>query len=224
MLRSLNLAVAAVLLALPAFADDLEQRHKELLGRKDLQFAFTAEPAPSPPPGWLSWLGDVLQFLSPIFNVIFWGALAFVIAGILFFVVREFAESRPGRNPRIRDENPVQETDYRPTSARAKALLGEADRLAAEGRFDEAAHTLLHRSIEDIEERLPRSIRRAQTSREIAGLAVLPAAVRAAFAPITRAVEQSWFGGRKLIAEDYQACRKAYSDFALAEAWAGAKS
>ena len=65
-------------------------------------------------------------------------------------------------------------TAFRPTEAKAKALLEEADRLAAQGRFDEAAHTLLYRSIEDIEDRLPRSIRKAQTSREIAGLAACP--------------------------------------------------
>jgi hypothetical protein len=131
-------------------------------------------------------------------------------------------ESRPGRSPKIKDENTVQVTELRPTETKAKALLEEADQLAAAGKFDEAAHTLLYRSIADIEERLPRSIRRAQTSREIASLAALPQAVRSAFEPITRAVERSWFGGLKLNADDYQACRKAYSDFALPETWSRA--
>jgi hypothetical protein len=221
MLRRLSLAASLAALASPAFADELEQRHKDLLERKDLQFAFTVDqpPVPQRPPGWLQWLGDLLGFLSPLFNLIFWGALALVVAGIIFFAVREFVESRPGRSPRIKDENPTQVTEFRPTEARAKALLEEADRLAALGKFDEAAHTLLYRSIADIEERLPRSIRKAQTSREIAGLAALPQAVRTAFEPITRAVERSWFGGLKLNADDYQVCRKAYADFALAEAW-----
>jgi hypothetical protein len=221
MLRRLTLAASLAVLAAPAFADDLEQRHKALLERKDLQFAFSVEPPPTPPrsSGWLDWLGDLLSLLSPLFNIIFWGALALVVGGIIFFAVREFVESRPGRSPRIKDDNPVQATEFRPTEAKAKALLEEADRLAAAGKFDEAAHTLLYRSIEDIEERLPRSIRKAQTSREIAGLAVLPDAVRGAFEPITRAVERSWFGGLKLNADDYQACRKAYADFALAETW-----
>lgn len=221
MLRGSGLAASLVVLAAPAFADELEKRHKELLERKDLQFVFTVDQPPEPqrPPGWLEWLGDLLGFLSPLFNLIFWGALALVLAGIIFFAAREFIESRPGRNPKVKDENPVQVTEFRPTEAKAKALLEEADRLAAAGKFDEAAHTLLYRSIEDIEERLPRSIRKAQTSREIAGLTALPQAVRAAFEPITRAVERSWFGGLKLNAADYQVCRKAYADFALAEAW-----
>jgi hypothetical protein len=223
MLRRLSSAVSLAVLAAPAFADEFEQRHKELLERKDLQFAFALEPPEvERSPGWLAWLGDLLGFLSPLFNLIFWAALALVIGGIIFFAVREFVESRPGRSPKIRDENPVQVTEFRPTEAKAKALLEEADRLAAAGKFDEAAHTLLYRSIEDIEERLPRSIRKAQTSREIAGLAALPQAVRAAFEPITRAVERSWFGGLKLSADDYQTCRKAYTDFALPEAWSRA--
>lgn len=224
MLGGLVSAVSPAVLAAPAFADDLEQRHKELLNRKDLQFAFSVDqPEPPRPPGWLDWLGDFLGFLSPMFNVIFWGALALVVAGIVFFVAREFVESRPGRTPKIKDENPVQVTDFRPTKAKAKALIEEADRLAATGRFDEAAHTLLYRSIEDIEERLPRSIRKAQTSREIADLAALPYAVRAAFDPITRAVERSWFGGMTLNADDYAVCRRAYADFALPEAWSRAE-
>jgi hypothetical protein len=223
MLRRLSLAASVFVLAAPAFADELEQRHKELLDRKDLQFAFSVEPEPvRQTSGWLSWLGDILSALSPLFNAIFWGALALVLGGIIFFVAREFLENRPGRKPKVKDENPVQVTEFRPTEAKAKALLEEADRLAAAGKFDEAAHTLLYRSIEDIEERLPRSIRKAQTSREIAGLSALPQAVRLAFEPITRAVERSWFGGLKLNAEDYQVCRKAYADFALAETWSPA--
>ena len=70
-----------------------------------------------------------------------------------------------------------------------------------QGYATEAARTLLHRSIEDIEQRIPQSIRKAQTSREIAGLPVLPDVVRRAFQPITRAVERSWFGGRPLDAD-----------------------
>jgi hypothetical protein len=223
MLRGLGFTVGLVVLAAPAFADDLEQRHKELLERKDLQFAFAVDPPEvERSRGWLDWLGDFLNFLSPLFSLIFWAALALLIGGIIFFAVREFVESRPGRSPKIKDENTVQVTELRPTETKAKALLEEADRLAAAGKFDEAAHTLLYRSIADIEERLPRSIRRAQTSREIASLAALPQAVRSAFEPITRAVERSWFGGLKLNADDYQACRKAYSDFALPETWSRA--
>ena len=65
MLRRLILAASLAVLAAPAFADDLEQRHKALLERKDLQFAFSVDPPPSPPqsPAWLAWLLLHLMFL-----------------------------------------------------------------------------------------------------------------------------------------------------------------
>jgi hypothetical protein len=215
-----------MLLALPgpAAADEFERRHRDLLNRQDLQFEFSgAESVVQTPAEWV-WLTDLLDAISPFFNLIFWSALAVAALALLWFIGRETLASRFGRNPRIKAPAAVQQTGYRPEPAKAKALLEEADRLAAMGRFDEAAHTLLHRSIEDIEQRIPQSIRKAQTSREIAGLPALTEAVRGAFAPITRAVEQSWFGGRKLDAQGYQVCRKAYADFALAESWSGPKS
>ena len=219
-MRLWSLRKACAFLPPPA-PTTFDKRHKELLGRQDLQFAFTPEELPEPPPSWLRAVTEFFRALGPVFEIIFWGALALAIAAIAYFIVREFWGARFGRNPTIRDKSAVQVTDYRPEPARARALLEEADRLAAEGRFDEAARTLLHRSISDIEERIPQSIKKAQTSREIAGLDVLPGIVRQAFRPITRAVEHSWFGGRPLDAESYQVCRKAYADFALAENWGG---
>ena len=64
MLRRLSFAASIAALALPAFADELEQHHKELLERKDLQFAFTVDPPPEPqrPPGWLDWCGRFPRF------------------------------------------------------------------------------------------------------------------------------------------------------------------
>lgn len=214
------MAVQTLCLCGPAFADEFDRLHKELLGRKDLQFAFTAPEAPEPPPSWLNGLFEFFRVLGPVFEVIFWGAIALGVVAVLWFIGREFWASRIGLNPKIKEDGDPQVTAYRPEPAKARALLEEADRLAAAGRYDEAARTLLHRSIEDIEQRLPQSIRKAQTSREIAGLSLLPEVVRGAFRPITRAVEQSWFGGRPLDAESYQTCRKAYADFALPESWA----
>ena len=43
--------------------------------------------------------------------------------------------------------------DLRPEAARARALLEDADALAAQGRFAEAVHLLLFRSIDEIQEK-----------------------------------------------------------------------
>jgi hypothetical protein len=208
-----------------AAENGLDQRHSELLARDDLQFSFTPpeeiplrEPA-QPQPSLFGWLDNLLDAIAPVFTWIFWGAVVLAAAALVWFLGREAWAVRFGWQKKAADKTQDQMTDFRPEPARARALLEEADRLAALGQYDEAAHTLLYRSIADIEERAPQAIRKAQTAREIARLPVLPEAVRAAFAPITRAVEQSWFGGRKLDAEIYQACRKAYADFALPASW-----
>jgi uncharacterized protein DUF4129 len=202
---------------------DFKSRHEALSKRQDLQFRFS-EPEPvdlrRDEPDRLSWLDSMMDGLQPVLNAVFWIALAAGGIALLAFVGREVLAGRPGQNLKPKERH-LQETDFRPEEGRARALLAEADALAAEGRFTEAVRTLLHRSINDIEERAPNSIRKAQTSREISRMPVLPEAVRAAFAPITRAVEESWFGGRPINAQRYQDCRKAYADFALAETWSG---
>ena len=104
---------------------------------------------------------------------------------------------------------------YRPTAARARALLEEADRLAAEGKYNEAARVLRHRSIEDLENAFAMTIGLDLTSREIARLEPLSGEGRNVFMRIARAVEVSLFGGRALNAEDFRSCREAYASFAL---------
>ncbi|MEO8113408.1 MAG: DUF4129 domain-containing protein, partial [Phenylobacterium sp.] len=101
----------------------------------------------------------------------------------------------------------------------ARSLLEEADRLAAEGAFDAAAHTLLFRSLEDIAGRRPGLLRPALTSRDIAQIDAMPPSARQAFAAIAQAVEHSFFGGRTLAAGDFARCRAAYESFAFAEGW-----
>ena len=55
----------------------------------------------------------------------------------------------------------------------------------------------------------------ASTAREISVLPMLPERARSAFAAIASRVERSLFALRALDAEDWQAARAAYADFAL---------
>jgi hypothetical protein len=213
------MAIASCLMLGPQVSpENLEEAHRRMLARADLQFTL-GEPPAEPPPPTSSWLSQLLDGLGPIFNIVFWGALAAVIAGILYFIGREVLQSRYGGDRRVKSVEPVQQTAYRPEPERARALIADADSLAAQGRFEEAVRILLHRSIDDIEQRAPRSIKRAQTSREISRLSILSGAAAEAFAPLVRAVEQAWFGGAELKADDYQRCRDSYVHFALPEAW-----
>lgn len=99
--------------------------------------------------------------------------------------------------------------------AAALALLEDADALAAEGRFDEAVHLLLQRSVHHIAAARPDWLSPSSTAREIGQIPGLPAAARAAFALITREVERSLYALRALAADDWHRAREAYAAFAL---------
>jgi hypothetical protein len=202
----------------PVAEAKLAAAHQAMLRARDLQFDFAALPEPPKPPGWLEWLARALEWFSPVLKWVFWGGLAAIAALVLYFLLRELVGVR-FRRPGRRGARPSA-ADWRPDAGRARALLEDADRLAAEGRFDEAARLLLHRSVEDLEGRRPGVVRPALTSRDIAVLPALPQAAKAAFIAIASAVEASFFGARPLDAAAFAECRRAYERFAFPEAWA----
>jgi hypothetical protein len=197
-------------------ASDFARAHDALLRQRDLQFDFTAYQAPKPP-DWLKPLLDLLASIAPVFPYIFWGGLILGGLTILFFILRELVGLRLPRFKR-RPKPVSPEAEWRPTEARARTLLEEADRLAADGRFDEAAHLILFRSIEDIDGRWPNLVRPALTSRDIAAHRGLPERARQTFSEIARVVERSFFGGAELGAADFAFCRGVYEAFALSGA------
>lgn len=195
----------------------LAKAHARLVQDASLQFDRLAIKPPETP-GWVKWLGEVLHGLEPVLKVAFWIALALLVALILFFIGRELM--RIGR-PKARADKPVvlTEGEWRPDAQAARDLLAEADALAGQGLYAEAAHLLLLRSVQDIEKRKPRALRVSLTTREIAALDVLPESARPAFAAIGRVVERSLFGGAPVGSSDFADCRKAYEDFALPTGW-----
>lgn len=189
----------------------------------DIQFAPVGPvrpPDPPVPPEWLLRFGEWLQKLFgglgdwvgipwPIFEKILIG-LAILGAAILLWVIL-----RPLIERLMAPRAPSTAPEWTPDHHQALALLEDADRLAASGRYDEATHLLLQRSVGQIAEARPDWLNPASTAREIAGILSLPAAARTAFATIASRVERSRFALRPLAADDWQAARKAYADFAL---------
>jgi len=159
----------------------------------------------------------VIEAIWPVLEVLFWGAVVLLGLYILYVIVQRLrgAEWRFGRKAVDEGEGDA----WRPAEAPARALLREADALAAAGRYSEAAHLLLFRSIEDIDSRRPQLVRPALTSRDIAGAPELPPEPKRAFATIVALVERSLFGGRDLGETDWRECRTAYERFAFAGAW-----
>lgn len=204
--------------------DRLSRAHAAYLRDRQLQLTRPeqAEQIRPPPetPGWSRAFAGMLEWLAPVFRAIFYFAMLVVGLGISWFVITEALRLRARRGAR-RQTGPAEEVpaDIRPDGAKARALLEEADALAAAGRYAEAVHLLLFRSIEDIQERLDGGIAPSLTAREIAGLSSLPARVAGALRPIIRIVENSHFGGRPVDAPAWQHARERYQAFAFGEAW-----
>src|SRR5262249_8337494 len=136
----------------------------------------------------------------------------------IYLILQEILRRLPGAPKAAKAVAAPRKPEFRPTAARAQALLEEADRLARDGRFSEAARVLLHRSINDIEDAFPNLVMPSLTAREIGVLEPLSPRGRDVFAMIARAVERSLFGGRDLDANDFASCRQAYVDFVFGAA------
>lgn len=189
-----------------------------------IQYAPVPAPqAPPPePPGWLDALfralGELLEPVGralgmswPVFKWVLLAMGAALVAVLVWRMVAPLAFWRPGSRSGSEDE-----PGWVPESDAALALLDDADGLAAQGRFDEAVHLLLLRSVGQIAAARPDLVEPATTARELASLSALPDAARAAFGTIASRVEQSIFALRSLGRDDWQAARAAYADFALA--------
>jgi hypothetical protein len=197
-------------------AERFAEAHRRLLadGAIQLEMAPFKEPVP---PAWVEAVIEFLKLIFPLLRILVWAAVAAAAIFLVWAIVRRL---RDGEWSWLRRRGPEAEAEaWRPEEAPARALLREADALAAAGRYGEAAHLLLFRSIEDIDRRRPRLVRPALTSRDIAGAPALPSGPRRSFGDIVMMVERSLFGGRTLEQQDWQACRSAYEDFAFASAW-----
>lgn len=192
---------------------------RELRADSDIQFApVTIPDAPPPEPGWLEqvlrWLAEQFnlgQFFAGSWPVLRWVLLALLVVAVLFIIYRLV---EPLLQARGRD-GMAEDTGWVPATSDTLALLEDADRLAAEGRFDEATHLLLRRSVGQIAAARPDWVEPSSTARELAALSALPDAARSAFGLIAERVERSLFALRALDRNDWETARAAYADFAL---------
>lgn len=194
----------------------------------EIQTAFPPPPPPpAPPPEWLTSLFDAIgrffDWSTPAAKPLMWIAVALVALFLLYHFVPGFARWFDAlRFRHRRGEVEAEDSAAEVAAGAARALLAEADALAAAGRFAEAVHLLLYRSVEDIEGRRPGLVKPAMTSRDLAEAHDLPPVARGAFSRIARAVEISLFGGRALDAGAWDQCRGAYAELTVAKNWARA--
>ena len=223
-----------------AAAERFAAAHRALRANPDIQFDLHRMPPPRQPPAWLKALGEWLRsvfrpvgrfldwlgsFLpdAPYARILLWSVLIAVAIALGWRIWTRFKEGN-WRLPRWRRRGTAvaesaEEEQWQPEAAPVRAWLEEADVLAGEGRFAEAAHHLLIRSVEDIGRRRPGLVQPALTSRDLARAQAVPPRARELFAGIAAVVERSLFGGRAVDAHDWAECRSAYADFARTTAW-----
>ncbi|MEL7198329.1 MAG: hypothetical protein AAGL10_08440 [Pseudomonadota bacterium] len=204
----------------------MEESWQDLRNDADIQFEQIEVPVvpPREPSAFERWLQSVFEWLADLFSPIgtliansWWflqyALLALLIGFILYLIVRMYGPLGRQDKGEVADEVP----EWRPDRQESLALLEDADRLAAEGKFDEATHLLLKRSVGQIARARPDWVEPSSTARELAALKSLPDAARSAFGTIAERVERSLFALRSLDRVDWETARAAYAEFALAK-------
>jgi hypothetical protein len=163
-----------------------------------------ALPGGDPAPGAL----HVPDLLASLLRALSWLAVAVAVALLAGWLLRALAglhrdvaaPSAPGAEaPRV-----------------GRAPLEAAEALAAQGRFGEAIHVLLLRTLEALAARRG-ALARSATSREILRAAALGGEARSALEGLVVAVEVSHFGGAVPGEEDWRSCLGAFHRFLAAE-------
>ncbi|HVV84313.1 MAG TPA: DUF4129 domain-containing protein [Kofleriaceae bacterium] len=150
--------------------------------------------------------------LSSVASMLLWGlviAASLVMAMAIYRQVSDYTS-----------DEPLPDTPRTATDAQLAAVVerprDDADELAAEGRFADAIHTLLLRTLHELASQNLVRVTRAMTSREILARVSLLGEAREALAGLIVAVEQTWFGDDVPQLADYQRCRAQFDLFAAA--------
>lgn len=195
--------------------DDIERAYRRIKRDEAYQFEL-AEPIPRRPASAFEkaigrFFNAIFSFLAPLLEIIFWLGLGALALGAAYLIGRAVYETRFAKPTKAKTEE-AEIPLYQPAEAQARILLDEVDRLAAEGRYGEAVHTLLFRSIQDIDRNRPNVVRRSLTAREIGNLSVLTVNARTAFSTIAGVSELAHFGGVSVNKAGFETARKAYAD------------
>jgi hypothetical protein len=118
------------------------------------------------------------------------------------------------------------ESDHRVAEAEAESdeadrgvverPLGDAEALASSGRFADAVHTLLLKTLMELAMKRGQPLQSSLTSREIVARVGLPDSARAALTEIVDVVEISHFGDLPIGENEYRKCLDSYSRFSAA--------
>lgn len=141
-------------------------------------------------------------------------AVAVVVLILAWVTQTVFQRMATGR------KNAEAESEVQSEKARPERELdvGDATRLAAEGRYGEAIHALLLAAIQHFAARAHIQVQPSRTSRELARLLPLRGDSRAKFNELVMAVERTLFGGEPAGPEDYQRSLERFRSLVLRQA------
>ena len=195
--------------------DLLRDSFRDLKRDESVQFDLADVIPRKPPSAFSKWWGNffeaLFRILFPILELCFWIGLGALIMSALYMIGRAIYETRFAKPVKKEKHEDPEIPLYEPARAQARILLDEVDRLAAEGKYGEAVHTLLFRSIQDIDRNRPNVIRRSLTAREIGSLSILTQNSRQAFSTIAGVSELSHFGGTPIGKSGFDVARQAYA-------------
>lgn len=150
--------------------------------------------------------------LSSVATFLLWGLVAVFAIVVGLAIYRQIAG--------YAGEDAPAPVDRRAADAQLAAVIerprDDADELAAQGRFAEAIHTLLLRTLHELASQNLVRVTPALTSREILARVSLLGDAREALSGLIVAVEQTWFGDDVPQLADYQRCRAEFDRFAAA--------
>lgn len=147
----------------------------------------------------------------PCFGALVWGfaLVTLVVLGIVVLVLAVIWLVRNWRSLFVRSPSAAATTlEIRIAEAKSPETapgLGDAERLAAQGRWGDAVHALLLLAIRQLCERFSIPLASSRTSRELCRAFPLQGDAREAFTSLVRTVEVSLFGGVPLGPDDYHA-------------------
>jgi hypothetical protein len=153
---------------------------------------------------------------TSVTTILLWGGI--ILVGVLLLVVigRQFMGYTAEVDP-SKVEAAVDGTATPQAIAQVIELpRDEADDLAAQGRFAEAIHLLLLRTLHALATQNLVKVTPSMTTREVLARVPLIGDAREALAGLVGTVEVSWFGDDVPAMPDYQRCRDQFAVFAAA--------
>lgn len=159
--------------------------------------------------------GDPVGF-SALAQALLFGLMALGVGLAIFWLARELTGYQGDAPTSAEDGDDEARPRDGPDRAVVERPLGDADELARQGRYGEAIHVLLLRTLQELARRLPERLPSSLTSREIVERVRMPDDARRALSVLVGAVEVSHFGAATPGAGDFQQCRHHFQTFAEA--------